>query len=154
MKKIIIILISLILLACKNENPQQRTINPAAGKSILVSYNSTEYKEKLVSMIINNYQEDFSIEIIPLKSLKKIKPDDYNAVIIMDACEAALFFNPELKNFVKNKNTSNLVLFITKGDPEWKWENEDIAAITSASSDASLQPAFRQIKDKLDTLLK
>ncbi len=93
MKKLSLLLIVSLLFACNGKEPESRIINPDASQKILITMESTEFKEKIVDKLIAEYKDISSIEIQSLKFLKKTNPADYNAIIIMDACQASLKLN-------------------------------------------------------------
>ena len=155
MKKLLLLLIAVLLFACNGKESKSRIINPDASQKILISMESTEFKEKLVDKLISKYKNISTIEIQSLKFLKKTNPADYNAIIILDACQASLKLNFVINKFRKNHPTEdNVIFFITSGDPDWKWNDPDVRAITSASEFNLLDKTFLNIKTALDSLLK
>ncbi|MCF7912421.1 MAG: hypothetical protein K9M99_07825 [Candidatus Cloacimonetes bacterium] len=147
MKNIILVIMIILLLSGCKQSPEQRVINPGAQSRILIAMTTTEFKEQIVSRIINDFGERATIEINGLSSLKKVNPAEYDAIIIMDACEAGMKFNASLNNFTsKHTETDNAIFIITAGDPDWEWDNKNYRAITSASETSHISDIVSELE--------
>ncbi|MCF7920185.1 MAG: hypothetical protein K9N06_09775 [Candidatus Cloacimonetes bacterium] len=155
MKNIILFYLIIILLSGCKQSPEQRVINPGTQSRILIAMTTTEFKEQIVSRIIDDFGQQATIEINGLSSLKKINPAEYNAIIIMDACEAWMKFNTSLNRFTsKHTAADNVIFIITAGDPDWKWDNKNYRAITSASETTRIDDIVSELETWLATRIK
>lgn len=75
-------------------------------------------------------------------------------ILVMDDSEAWTLWNFSLKSFLKKtENCNNIVLFITAGDPDWKYRYKDLDAITSASIVGNEDRVFNELTVKIDGMI-
>jgi len=72
----------------------------------------------------------------------------------MDTCKAWSFFNLSLKSFVKKSdNCNNIILFMTAGDSDWKYQYKGLDAITSASIIGDEEWIIAKLTASIDDLI-
>ena len=123
-------------------------------KILVVVRKTSEFKEDILSKIIDRYDDKYSIERISLKKLKRINEDDYEVILIVDNYMAWSFFNGRTKIFIKKAaNIEKIVLFMTTGDPDLEYEYRGVDAVTSASVGENETVVIEELTEKIDKIL-
>ncbi len=152
---LIMVLFAIMLFSCRSGVKENVYENPEAGHRILITGATSEFKRRVVEGIVGRYREDCQIEMLPLSRLKGINYDDYSAIIIMDQCQAWMAFNVSTLGLVRKiKNREKVILFITAGDPDWRYSYEGIDAITSASEEGKEAEVIERISARIDSLVR
>jgi len=142
------------LTACAKNFPQERYEIPGGNNSILIAGISSDFRDTIKDRLIDRYKSSGSIDVVGLNQLSSINCSDYNAIILMDQCKAWTLYNLALKSFLKKSTQcNNVVVFITAGDPEWKYEYNGLDAITSASTISNEDRVVNEISLKIDRVL-
>ncbi len=126
------------------------------AKSIAVIYikgKVTPYKKAITDSIITNFPND-KILLIDHFDKKTFKPQDYQAIIVMDQLEAWTLFNSQLKKLSKSLDANKTLFLVTAGDPDWIWKKKGITAVTSASREDKLPSTWNKVKIFLEEKLK
>ena len=122
--------------------------------NMIIASDSSEFKDSIRSQVIQQYQNQGNIEIVNIKRLKDIDPNDYDVVLIIDTCLAWSGFNPALNTFLEdNPSKHNVVLFMTAGDPDWAYSYQGVDAITSASVMENVEVKFQEITEQINAII-
>ena len=149
-----IILAVFYILSCKSDIQQRDYGPPQASCRILVTGVTSEFKTAVVAGLVERYQETCRIVTRPLFRLKTKEFDDYDAIVLMDECQAWMVFNTKTTGLIKKiENKDHIILFITAGDPDWTFSTQGIDAITSASEMAGKEQVIERISDRIDALI-
>ncbi len=121
---------------------------------ILIAADVSEFKNKILKRILETFQAKYNIDIVNIYKLNKMSIDEYSAVLIMDTCMAWTGFNLSLKSFIEKKeNRDKAVLFITAGDPDWKYSYLELDAVTSASEIENEEIVYSELIARVKTIL-
>jgi hypothetical protein len=142
-------------LACKSGIQQNVYENPDASHKILITGSTSEFKEVVVAGIVERYRDACHIEILSSSRVKRANFGNYNAIIIMDECQAWMAFNIRTMELIRKiKDKDRIILFITAGDPDWQFSTQGIDAITSASEKGKEEQVIEKISARIDDLIK
>ena len=151
---LIMSLFVIMLFSCRSGVKEDVYENPEAGHKILITGATSEFKKRVVEGIVGRYKEDCQIEIMPPSRLEDMDYDDYSAIIIMDQCQAWMAFNVSTLGLVRKiKGREKVILFITAGNPDWRYSYEGIDAITSASEEGKETEVIERISARIDALI-
>ncbi|MBM4399873.1 MAG: hypothetical protein FJ041_06080 [Candidatus Cloacimonetes bacterium] len=114
----------------------------------------TPFKNALIDSLKNKYEPKYQVKKIVLKNLTEIASHNYRLMIVMEQLKANLMMNGKIKTIKKNTDMNNVIYFLTTGDPKWKWQNVDIHHIASASEKPRLGTAWKELRTKVDAILK
>ena len=142
--------------ACSTNQPIKSQIvhNAHTGKSLLIASVSSEFKDALVSRIIDNYKGRADIRLVNLDKLKVTDLSHYDALVVVDARTGWMMFNTKVRRTVRKMADKNkLVLVLTGRKHQWSWKKGKVDAITCASVKDHADPVYRNVVKKLDRLL-
>ncbi len=146
--------IILIFTSCTRKLVETNIESKNVLGKILIAGDSSEFKDKIRELIIGEFKLYYSIDVVNIEKLNKIDSTIYSGIIIMDTCMVWSGFNPSLKSFMeKSNNREKTILFITAGDPDWKYSYMDVDAITSASDIDNEDVVYNRIKSEIKTIL-
>ena len=121
---------------------------------MIIASDSSAFKDSIRNRIIQQYQDEGSIDVVNIKRLKEVNPLDYDVVLIIDTCLAWSGFNPSLNTFLEDNQTKdNVVVFMTAGDPDWTYSYKGVDAITSASVVENVEVKVKDILQQIDHIL-
>ncbi len=93
-------------------------------------------------------------EEIDLKKLRKTDISKYDAYILFATCRA-WNITKKVRKFIDRipaEKHSKILVYSTAGDPDWKYKDETINNISSASKKVDLNSKIDKIKEFLNTL--
>jgi hypothetical protein len=127
---------------------------PRAGKNVLIATQRSEFKEAVVSRIVEELEKDLCyVRVIDLKQLKREPATDYDAVVVMNTCKAWSMSRAASK-FVKSfPDKERVVLLTTAGGEDWKPKGVEVDAITSASKEQKADPVADAIVVRVRKIL-
>ena len=140
------------------ELAQNRELNsPALATKVLVATQGSDFKNAIVTNIINFYKKDsVYIKIVDISQLQQIKFEGYNAIVILHTWE---YGKPplEVSQFISNNLNykDSIIVFATSGEGNNKIEGIDAMAgesiLENASdvSDVIIEKINKIIKKKL-----
>jgi hypothetical protein len=120
---------------------------------IVIASDQSDFKDAIRGMLVEKYKKSSSIEIVNIEDLEKIDEKNYDVVVILDTCMAWSRFNPSLKSFIDRKKEKNTVLFISAGDPDWKYSYKGVDAITSASEMELKDDIYKRIVEQINKII-
>ncbi len=151
---LVLILSAAAILGCKSDIQQRDYGPPQASCRILVTGVTSEFKMAVVAGLVERYQETCRIVTRPLYRLNTKEFNDYDAIVLMDECQAWMAFNTKTTGLIKKiENKDHIILFITAGDPDWTFSTQGIDAITSASELARKEEVIERISARIDILI-
>jgi len=89
-----------------------------------------------------------------IKEASDLANENCRILIAMDQVKAWLLFNSQTKKLRKATNLKSAIFFMTAGNNKWKWKEKDVHHIASASERSNLQQVLKEMKTKIDALLK
>ena len=121
---------------------------------LLICVEPSEFKDQVITRLIDRYKIYGNIDLVGIKTLKNLQCEAYDAVLIMDSCEARAIFNFPLKSFLeKSEHCGNVILLMTANDPEWQYHYAGLDAVTSASVVGEEDRVVNEISGKIDELI-
>ncbi len=153
--KIAAISIIVILLAgCASDFLETRLVeNPEAEATIIISAiagKGTPFKQKIADKLVEKLQGRFTVEVMNLKSVKDLENKKYDAIVVMDACEAWMHMNSRLKRALKKIPQEKVVLLVTADSKDFEWDYNGLDAITGATVDGSEGKIVERIMERID----
>ena len=153
-KFIIIMLLWMLFPACAGKIREARFGPSQAIFKMLIAGDVSDFKDALRNQIVSKYRDSGAIQVVSIARLKEMDPMAYDVILIMDTCMAWSGFNPAMKAFLdRSAEHYKIVLFITAGDPDWKYRYKGMDAITSASETSQSAQVFGQITTRIDAIL-
>jgi hypothetical protein len=151
----IALLITCAFISCKSGVKQQVYDNPDAGCRILITGATSEFKDAVLSDLVDRYRDTCQVEIKPVGTLGKKDFLGYAAIVIMDECQAWMAFNTTTMGLInKIEDKEKIILFITAGDPDWTFSTQGIDAVTSASEMAKKEEVAGRIASRIDQMIQ
>jgi hypothetical protein len=134
---------------------EEYTVNdPGVSTKLLIATQGSEFKDRVTQNIIAHYKPDqVFIEIIDISKLYDIRPENFDAIVIMHTWEYGMA--PEdVKQFLLKNNTIEYktVILATSGDGDNKIKGID--AITGESKLESASYISNEIVNKIDQVFK
>ena len=128
--------------------------DPRAGNKVLIATQRSEFKEAVVSRIVEDLGKDLCyVKVIDLKTLKHEPAQDYDAVVVVNTCKAWRL-SGGASRFVKEfPDKERVVLLTTAGGEDWKPKGVEVDAITSASKEQKADPVADEISRKVRSIL-
>jgi hypothetical protein len=130
------------------------TGDPRARNKVLIATQRSEFKEAVVSRIVEDLKEDLSyVKVIDLKGLKEEPATAYDAVVVVNTCKAWRM-SRGASRFVKNfEDKEKVVLLTTSGGGDWMPKPAGVDAISSASKSNKVDPLADEIVEKVRKIL-
>jgi hypothetical protein len=129
---------------------------PDAEQTLLVASRSSEFKEALVRIVRDAFEEEsVAVTLIGLENLRDEKAGDYDAVVLINTC-IAWSLDPQVDAFLhKYRDASNIIVVTTSGDGECepKKQNREFDTVASASEVARVDEVADEIVGKVRALL-
>jgi hypothetical protein len=120
----------------------------------VIKGSESPFKDALIDSLNSRYSSKYIVKKVIVNKPKDITNQSYRLLIVMDKLKANLMMNGKMKTFQKTTDINNAIYFITTGDPKWKWNNSDIHHVASASETPRLSIAWKELKSKVDVILK
>lgn len=140
-KNIILLLVTIFILSGCTTNdgkmPEQEFNNPYTPKSILILSKFTDFKAKVIDLVVRRLRGNYSIKIDDLDKIDKYNFAAYTRVLLIESNYGGKYETTE--NYMRTYGgVNNMILFGTVGG----WEstpNVKIDAITSASTSENIK---------------
>lgn len=149
----LLVILFLTFTSCSSKVTKESIVIKDSVYKIVIASDQSDYKDAIRGMLIEKYKKNSSIEIVNIEDLGKIDDKNYDVVVILDTCMAWSGFNPSLKSFIDRKKENNTVLFISAGDPDWKYSYKGVDAITSASEMELKDDTYKKIVEQIDKII-
>ncbi len=127
--------------------------NPDLNKKLLIATEGSDFKNTLVSNIIDRTKEkSVYIKVTDVNELPKMNKDNWNAIVIITAVQFGKMGNGVDEFLSHVENYDNIILFNTgnMGTFEPKY---NIDALSSASSNNDFDSLTDKILSKIDSLI-
>jgi hypothetical protein len=142
------------ILTCTHRVHETVHPNPNAAFNFIIIGDASPFKDAIRTKIVEKYQTIANIEIANIETLKDLKAENHDVILIMDTCIAWSRFNPSLKSYLdRSKDQSPIVLFMTAGDPDWKFSYQGVDAITSASVMGDEEKVVEKLSLQIDRII-
>jgi hypothetical protein len=127
---------------------------PDMKQHILIASQKSAFKTSLVNDVTGKLKDkDVFIKVIDVTGLPAIKPEDWNAIVLINTCEAGKM-QKNVADYLKiqsvNKKT---VLVTTSGSGDWKPEYSPVDCLSTASIKDNTDKTAIYIVDKLKGIL-
>jgi len=146
-----------VALSCSATQPIQPRIvhNVHKNDAILIAAVSSDFKNKLIDRLIDDYKSRADIRLVNLEDLEGIDLSFYDALVVLDARTGWMMFNVKVKRLIRGMDDrGKLVLVLTARKTKWEWKKNDVDAITCASIKDHFYPVYRRMTKKLDKILR
>ncbi len=148
------ILILTILFGCSSDYLDFKKVNNReSGKTLIISAivgKGTPYKQEIANKLVEKLKDRFTIEVMNLRSASDLERKEYDAIVIMDSCEAWMFFNSRIKRIMKALPAEKQIIVVTAEDQEFEWTYNGLDAITGASTDDDSDKIAERILAQID----
>jgi hypothetical protein len=128
--------------------------DPWAGNKVLIATQRSEFKEAVVSRVVEDLRADLCyVKVIDLKALKDEPATEYDAVVVVNTCKA-WSLTRGASRFVKNfEDKEKVVLLTTAGGGDWMPKSAGVDSITSASKSQKVDPLADEIVGRVRKIL-
>jgi hypothetical protein len=134
----------------QSDRKEQNFGNQQSSKRVLIAARSSAFKDEVVNAVIDSLVADsFFVKLTGIKSLSQNRPDEWQAVVLVNTCMAWQGDNA-VQNFIrKNAAYKSFIMLTTSGDPDScgssKWIPPTVDAISSASEVSKRQTTVNAI---------
>jgi len=146
MKKLLLLISLALVYGCagSSELVYREIGDSSNNKKVLISIESSDYKNMLLEEILAGLDNSIYIKIIDSKNIEKESTEDYNAVLIISV-KRVFNISIKVRNFVKNAEEKDkiIIYFTEMGSSRIPKALEEVDAISSASE----QWNIKQIKE-------
>ena len=131
------------------------TGDPRAHNKVLIATQRSEFKEAVVSRIVEDLRKDLHyVKVIDLKVLKDEPAREYDAIVVVNTCKAWRM-SRGASSFVKSfEEKEKVVLLTTAGGGDWMPKSVGVDAITSASKSQKVDPLADDIVGRVRRILE
>ncbi|MBN2041912.1 MAG: hypothetical protein JW864_17890 [Spirochaetes bacterium] len=147
-----VFLVSLIFaVSCTTNVRDQEFVTDNAKFSIVFAGDSSEFKDKIRTTLIDKYKSKANIYIVSNDNLKNLDQQKYDAVVIMNTCLAGSPSYGDIESFIdSNDNKNKIILFVSANRTSWKYSYNGVDAITAASKSGDPQSIAQEISGRID----
>jgi len=151
----IVAIVALAFLASCTRNVKETQLTTQNAKfNLIIAGDSSDFKDKVRNRIIARYSNSGNIDVVNIKKLKNIRPEDYDVIVIMDTCIGCEDFNWSMKSFLdKLEDNNNVVLLMTTGYSHYEYRYGGVDAITAASRIADEEEIFTRLSEEIDRII-
>jgi len=133
------LLIGIILLLCGCAVGSVQTVDSGSKADyehrVLIASQNSGFKQAVAKEVRDSLKKNsYYVKIIDVKNLRSESPDDYNAIVILNACMAGRP-DPRVESFLEILTEKDKIVLLTTGLLDnWKPESAGVDAMTSASA--------------------
>jgi hypothetical protein len=151
----VIAIVALAFLASCTRNVKETQLTTENAKfTLIIAADSSDFKDKIRNRIIARYRSNVNIEVVNIKKLKNMRPEDYDVILIMDTCIGCEDFNWSMKSFLDRlEDKNNVVLLMTTGYSHYEYSYEGVDAITAASRIANEEEIVTRLSEEIDRII-
>ena len=151
----ILAIVALAFLASCTRNVKETQLTTENAKfNLLIAGDSSDFKDGIRDRIIARYRNNGNIDVVNIDKLENIKPEDYDAILIMDTCIGCEDFNWSMKGFLDRlEDNNNVVLLMTTGYSHYEYSYGGVDAITAASRIADEEEIFTRLSEEIDRII-
>jgi len=151
----IVAIVALVFLASCTRNVKETRLTTENAKfTLIIAGDSSDFKDRIRNRIIARYRNSGNIDVVNIKKLKNIRPEDYDVILIMDSCIGCEDFNWSMKSFLDRlEDKNNVVLLMTTGYSHYEYSYGGVDAITAASRIADEEEIFARLSEEIDRMI-
>ena len=124
---------------------------PNATSRVLIAATSTDFKDAVIEKVSKKLAgDDIYVKVIDLRIVDDEESEKFDAVILVSTLHYG-HIDGNVSAFLSKSNTaekSKIIVLITSGEPDWKAENLEVDAISSASHSKNISPLANQVVEK------
>ena len=151
----VLAIVALVFLASCTRNVKETQLTTENAKfNLIIAGDSSDFKDGIRNRIIARYSNYGNIDVVNIKKLKNITPEDYDVILIMDTCIGCEDFNWSMKSFLDRlEDNNNVVLLMTTGYSYYEYSYGGVDAITAASRTANEEKTFTRLSEEIDRII-
>ena len=123
-----------------------------ATSRILIATTSTDFKDAVIEKVSKTLAgNDIYVKVIDLKTVDQEESEKFDAIMLVSTLQYG-YIDGNVSAFLGESNTeekSKIIVLTTSGDPDWKAENLEVDAISSASRSNNISPIANQVVEKI-----
>jgi len=122
---------------------------------ILIATRESDFKAEIVNRLVADHRDRSLVKVVELSTLDDVRTADYDALVVMGARMGWLMFSARERRFLRRlEHPEKLVMVMTAAHRGWEWERDDVDVITCASTEANVEPTYREVSQRLETILE
>lgn len=123
----------------------------ALEQKLLIATHSSEFKNALVSRIVEEYKDqDFYIKVIDVSALEETRDENWWGTVIINASMMNKL-NSGINDYLQEQDSSaNIVLVTTSGGGDFIPPDLQVDGITTASKLSAIEQVMRHIRNMLN----
>ena len=147
--------VALAFLASCTRNVKETQFTTENAKfNLLIAADASDFKDRVRNRLIARYSKSGNIDVVNIKKLENIRPEDYDVILIMDTCIGCEDFNWSMKDFLDRlEENNNVVLLMTTGYSHYEFSYGGVDAITAASRIADEEEIFSRLSEEIDRII-
>jgi hypothetical protein len=151
----ILVIVALTFLASCTRNVKETQFTADKARfNFIIAGDSSDFKDTVRNKIIARYRNSGNIDVVNIKKLKDIRPEDYDVILIMDTCIGCEDFNWSMKGFLDRlENNNNVVVLMTTGYSHHEYSYGGVDAITAASRIAHEEEIVTRLSEEIDRII-
>ena len=123
-----------------------------ATNRVLIAATSTDFKDAVIEKVSKKLAgDDTYVKVIDLKAVDHEESGKFCAIMLVSTLHYG-YIDGNVSAFLSKSNTeekSKIIVFTTSGEPDWKVENQEVDAISSASHSKNISPIANQVVEKI-----
>lgn len=149
-------IVALAFLASCTRNVRETQFTTENAKfNLIIAGDSSGFKDEIRKRIIARYSNSGNIDVVNINKLENVRPEDYDAILIMDTCIGCEDFNWSMKGFLDRlEDKNNVVLLMTTGYAHYEYSYGGVDAITAASRIADEEEIFLRLSEEIDRIIE
>ncbi|NOY59901.1 MAG: hypothetical protein GXO75_13375, partial [Calditrichaeota bacterium] len=80
-----ILFVLMFTLSCARQIPEKRFVNENARFDLLIGGETSDFKDDIVSRLVERYKGGGNIDIVNFTRLKQVQCGDYDVILVMDS---------------------------------------------------------------------
>lgn len=127
--------------------------SPEAGYNILIASQKSNFKNSLVERLVDDLNSDSTyIKVIDVTELSGINDKDWNAMILINTCEAGMMQKDVIRFLSQTAYKDRIILLTTSGSGVWKPADSPVDTFSSASKKESIDSSLDYIKKRIEQI--
>jgi hypothetical protein len=123
-----------------------------ATSRVLIATTSTDFKDVVIEKVSKTLAgEGIYVKVIDLKTVDHEESENFDAIMLVSTLHYG-YMDGNVSAFLSKSNTkekSKIIVLTTSGDQDWKAENLEVDAISSASRSNNISPISNQVVEKI-----
>jgi hypothetical protein len=118
----------------------------------LIATTNTDFKDAVIEKVSKTLAiNDIYVKVIDLKTVDQEESEKFDAIMLVSTLRYG-YIDGNVSAFLGESNIeekSKIIVLTTSGDPDWKAENMEVDAISSASRSNNISPIANQVVEKI-----